>query len=72
MVINHVGDLSTGNRGGCLDPSVKCAVEQISKLLMDYGCKMVVCVLLQASSEFLIVELGFSTQLFSLDYRRYE
>ncbi len=57
---------------GCTDPSVECAVEQINKLLMHYGCRTVVGISLQASSEFLIVELGLSTQPFNLNYSRYE
>ncbi len=58
--------------GGCLDPSVECTVEQINKLLMHYGCRRVVGVSLQASSEFLIVKLGLSMQPFNLNYLSYE
>jgi hypothetical protein len=54
------------------DPSVECAVEQINKLLMHYGCRMVVGLSLQASLEFLIVELGLLTQPFNSNYSRYE
>jgi hypothetical protein len=47
-------------------------VEQINKLLMHYGCRTVVGVLLQTSMEFLIVELGLSMQPFYINYSRYE
>ncbi len=57
---------------GCPDPSIECTVEQINKLLMHYDCKMVVGILLQASLEFLIVELGLSMQPFNLDYSHYD
>ncbi len=36
---------------GCPDPIVECAMEQINKLLMHYGCRTVVGVSLQASLE---------------------
>ncbi len=58
--------------GGCPDPSVECAVEQINKLLMHYGCMAVVGVLLQASLEFLMIKLGLSMQPFNLCYSHYE
>jgi hypothetical protein len=58
--------------GGCLDPSVECAVEQINKLLMHYDCKMVVGISLQASLEFLIIKLGLSMQPYNKDYTHYE
>jgi hypothetical protein len=58
--------------GGCSDPSIECAMEQINKLLMHYGCRMVVGVSLQASLEFLIIKLGLSMQPFNLNYARYE
>ncbi len=47
-------------------------MEQINKLLMHYGYKMVVGVSLQAPLEFLIIELGLSMQPFNLDYSHYE
>jgi hypothetical protein len=40
--------------------------------VMHYGCKMVVGVLLQASLEFLIMELGLLMQPFNSNYGRYE
>jgi hypothetical protein len=73
LIAQEICQLGIGfYQGGCPDPSIERAVEQIDKLLMHYGCKTIVGVLLQASSEFLILELGFSTQPFSLDYGRYE
>jgi hypothetical protein len=70
-ITQEICQLGIGVNGrGCPDPSIECAVEQINKLLMHYGCKTVFGILLQASSEFLIVKLGLSMQLFNLDYSR--
>ena len=72
-VKRELRQLATGfYGGGCLDPSVECAVAQVNKLLMHYGCNTVVGLKLQASMEFLILELGISDQPFQLDYSRYE
>ena len=58
--------------GGCPDPSVECAVGQVNKLLMHYGCNTVVGLQLQASVEFMILELGVTNQPFQLDFERYK
>ena len=57
--------------GGCPDPGVECAVAQVNKLLMHYGCNTTVGLKLQASMEFLILELGLTDQPLQLDFDRY-
>lgn len=72
-VKRELRQLATGfYGGGCPDPSVECAVAQVNKLLMHYGCNTSVGLKMQASMEFLILELGVSEQPFQLDFARYE
>lgn len=57
--------------GGCPDPCVECAVAQVNKLLMHYGCNTPVRLKLQASMEFLILELSMTNQPLQLDFNQY-
>ena len=71
-VKREIRQLATGFfGGGCPDPGIECAVGQVNKLLMHYGCDTVVGLNTQASVEFMILELGVSDQPFQLDYERY-
>lgn len=71
-VKRELRQLATGfYGGGCPDPGVECAVAQVNKLLMHYGCNTTVGLKLQASMEFFIIELGLSAQPFDLEYDRH-
>lgn len=48
--------------GGMPHPGVEAAVQQLNKLLMNYGCKSSVGVELQVCMELMITELGMSFQ----------
>jgi hypothetical protein len=43
-------------------PGVECLIEQVTKLLIHYGCKSSLGIELQVSMELLITELGISQQ----------
>jgi hypothetical protein len=47
---------------------VEATVSGLSKLLTHYGCSTVVGWKLQVSMEFLMLEMGLSSQPFQLDY----
>lgn len=73
MVKREIRQLSTGfYGGGCPHPGIECAVGQLNKLLMHYGCETAGGMKLQASMEFLILELGVTTQPFHLDFDSYK
>lgn len=68
-VKREIRQLGTGfYGGGCPHPGIECSVTQLNKLLMHYGCNTAVGLKLQASMEFLILELGISTQPLQLDF----
>jgi hypothetical protein len=52
-------------------PGVECFVGQISKLLTNYGCDSGLGRHLQTLMELLVIEVGVSTQILSIDYARY-
>ena len=57
---------------GLPHPGIECLVAQLNKLLMHFGCKSSLGVLLQTSMELFILELGFSaTDPFATSFRRY-
>ncbi len=63
------------NRGfysaGCPHTGVECAVAQVNKLLMHYGCPSSLGVKIRASLDYLILELGISVQPLQESFRRY-
>ena len=56
---------------GLPHPGVEALVASSNKLLMHYGCKSSVGLLLKTSLEFLMLEVGFGFQPLKLDYTRY-
>jgi len=56
---------------GLPHPGVEALVASSNKLLMHYGCKSSVGLLLKTSLEFLMLEVGFGFQPLKLDYARY-
>ncbi len=47
---------------GCPHPSMECLVGQINKLLMHYGCNLMLGISYAQSLELLLVELGRDKQ----------
>ena len=56
---------------GCPHPGIECLVEQADKLLMHFGCRTGVGLKFQCSWEFLVLELGISSQPLNESYSRY-
>ena len=64
--------LSKGFYGiGCPNVGVECCVVQVNKLLMHYGCPSSLGRLMQISLNFMILEMGISTQPLQESYSRY-
>jgi hypothetical protein len=57
---------------GCPHPGVECFVAQITKLLVHYGCRSSVGLMMLVSVELFIVELGLSNQPFSKPFGKYQ
>ena len=58
--------------GGCKHVGVECLVAQANKMLMHYGCPSNDGLKLQASLEYLMIELGMSAQPLQVSYKRHE
>ena len=56
---------------GCPYLGVESLVEQLNKLLMNYGCKTRVGLNMQLSLELLTLEMGISSQPLQESYKRY-
>ena len=56
---------------GCPHPGVECAVRQVNKLLVHYGCQSNLGLEMKASLELLILELGITTQPLQESYKKY-
>ncbi|HSN22990.1 MAG TPA: hypothetical protein VLS45_02270, partial [Methylomicrobium sp.] len=54
---------------GCPHPGIECFIQQISKLLMHYGCSSSNGSKLRISFRYLVVELGRTVQPFLLSYK---
>ena len=65
-------DMDVGFYGaGCPHVGVECFIAQMNKLLMHYGCMSNNGLKLKVSLEYLIVELGVSTQPLQESYEHY-
>ncbi len=53
---------------GCPHPAVECLIAQLNKLIMHYGSQSCQGLNMQASLELLVIEMGFSLQLFKENY----
>ena len=57
---------------GCPHPGVETLISQLNKLSMHYGCPSAVGVMMQASMEFFILQLGLTaTEPFKYSYEKY-
>ena len=56
---------------GCPHPGVECLVDQLNLLLMHFGCPSADGLLLQASLEYMVLELGLSFQPFQESYAKF-
>ena len=56
---------------GCPNIGVECCVAQVNKLLMHYGCPSSLGKLMKISLNFMILEMGISTQPLLESYVRY-
>lgn len=56
---------------GCPHPAIECLIAQLNKLLMHLGCSLILGLQMQASLEYLIIELGMSYQPLEVDYERF-
>ena len=57
---------------GCPHLGIECAIAQVNKLLMHYGCPSNLGLKYRASLEFMSIEMGVSDQPLQESYRRYQ
>ena len=57
---------------GFYDIDVECCISQTNKLLMHYGCPSSLGKFMQMSLNFMILEMGISTQPLQESYLRYK
>ena len=64
--------VSTGFYGiGCPNVAVECCVAQMNKLLMHYGCPSSIGKFMKMSLNFMVLEMGISTQPLQESYSKY-
>ena len=56
---------------GCPNIGVECCVTQVNKLLMHYGCSSSLGNFMKMSANFMILEMGISTQPLQESYSKY-
>ncbi len=68
----EISDTKTGFYGaGCPHVGIECMIAQVNKLLMHYNFPINNGLKLEASLEFLLLELGLGDQPFQLSYEHY-